>query len=113
MRKKKKSLTRTVEDYAGRTSIHGVGYVFDKEAGHLDRVLWLLVTFAFLGLAVSLTWNTWTQWRDEQVVTFKILRHCNTSDVEHFVFAQGFVLISIDSIWPGRDHLEEHFQTSD
>ena len=76
MRKKKKSWTRTVEDYAGRTSIHGVGYVFDKEAGHLDRVLWLIVTFVFLGLAASLTWNTWTQWRDEQVVTFKFLRHC-------------------------------------
>ena len=91
--KKKKSWTRTVEDYAGHTSIHGVGYVFDKEAGHLDRVLWLLVTFVFLGLAVSLTWNTWTQWRDEQVVTFKFLRHCNTSGVEHFVFVQGFVLI--------------------
>ena len=74
-RKKKKPLTRTVEDYAGRTSIHGVGYIFDKEAerGNLDRVLWLLVTFVFLGLAVSLTWNTWTQWRDEQVVTFKFL----------------------------------------
>ena len=91
--KKKKSWTRTVEDYAGRTSIHGVGYVFDKEASHLDRVLWLLVTFVFLGLAVSLTWNTWTQWRDEQVVTFKFLRHCHTSGVEHFVFVQGFVLI--------------------
>ena len=96
LRKKKKSLTRTVEDYAGRTSIHGVGYVFDKEAGHLDRVLWLIVTFVFLGLAVSLTWNTWTQWRDEQVVTFKFLRHCNTSGVEHFVFAEGFVCFDLD-----------------
>ena len=46
---------------------------FDKEAGHLDQVLWLLVTFVFLGLAVSLTWNTWTQWRDEQGVTFEFL----------------------------------------
>ena len=60
-------MTQTAEEYASHTSIHGVPYIFDRELSYLDRFLWLLVTLAFLGLSISLTWNTWTQWREEQV----------------------------------------------
>ena len=66
---KKKSFSRTAKEYASHSSIHGIGYVFNKELGHCDRLLWLLVTLAFLGLAILLTWNTWTQWREEQVLS--------------------------------------------
>ena len=65
---KKNSFSQTAEEYAGHSSIHGIGYVFDRQLGFLDRLLWLLVTVAFLGLAIALTWNTWTQWRGQQVV---------------------------------------------
>ena len=60
-------LTQTTEEYASRSSIHGIGYAFDRDLGIFDRVLWLLVVFVFLGVAGALTWNLWTQWRDEQV----------------------------------------------
>ena len=58
---------RTAKEYASRTSVHGIAYVFDKEHGFVNRFLWLMVVLAFLGLATYLTWNTWTQWREEQV----------------------------------------------
>ena len=61
-------LTQTTEEYASRSSIHGIGYIFDRELGIFDRVLWLLVVFFFLGVAGALTGNLWTQWRDEQVI---------------------------------------------
>ena len=61
-------LTQTTEEYASRSSIHGIGYAFDRDLGIFDRVLWLLVVFVFLGVAGALTWNLWTQWRDEQVI---------------------------------------------
>ena len=60
-------LTQTTEEYASRSSIHGIGYAFDRDLGIFDRVLWLLVVFVFLGVAGALTGNLWTQWRDEQV----------------------------------------------
>ena len=74
-RKNKKPLTQTAEEYASHTSIHGVPYIFDRELSCFDRFLWLLVTLAFLGLSISLTWNTWTQWREEQVCIF-VLHLC-------------------------------------
>ena len=64
-------LPQTTEEYASRSSIHGIGYIFDRELGIFDRVLWLLVVFFFLGVAGALTGNLWTQWRDEQVIIMK------------------------------------------
>ena len=65
---KKTALTQTTEEYASRSSIHGIGYVFDGELNILDRLLWLLVVLAFLGIAAALSWNFWSQWRNEQVI---------------------------------------------
>ena len=63
----KNTVTQTTEEYASRSSIHGICYIFDKELNVLDRLLWLLVVLAFLGFSAALTWNFWSQWRNEQV----------------------------------------------
>ena len=64
---KKTALTQTTEEYASRSSIHGVAYVFDRDLNLFDRLLWLFLVIALLGGAAMLTWNFWSQWRDEQV----------------------------------------------
>ena len=58
---RKTALTRTIEGYAGRSSIHGIGYVFDRDINIVDRLLWLFVVIAFIGGAAMLTWNFWSQ----------------------------------------------------
>ena len=60
--KRKLALTKTTSEYASRSSIHGIGYIFDR-----DRVLWLLVVVAFLAVAAKITKNFWSQWGEEQV----------------------------------------------
>ena len=64
---KKAALTQTAEEYASKSSIHGIGYIFDRELSIVDRLLWVFLVFAFAGVAAALTWNFWTQWRNEQV----------------------------------------------
>ena len=34
---------KTTRDFAGHTSIHGIGNIFDGALGIYDRLLWLLV----------------------------------------------------------------------
>ena len=70
---KKSALTQTIEEYASRSTIHGIGYLFDRGLGIVDRLLWLFVVVAFLSIASALTWNFWSQWRNEQVkhLTFR------------------------------------------
>ena len=64
---KKTALTQTTEEYASRSSIHGIGYIFDRELNIGDRFLWLFVFLSFIGVATALIWNFWAQWRNEQV----------------------------------------------
>ena len=70
---KRTALIRTTEEYAGQTTIHGINYIFDKKFKLAERVFWLLLVLSFFVLATYLTWNTWTQWREEQVVTMMII----------------------------------------
>ena len=65
---KTSALTQTTEEYASRSSIHGIGYIFDRELNIVDRLLWLFVVLSFAGVAAALTWNFWTQWRNEHVI---------------------------------------------
>ena len=69
-KKKKVALVQTSEDFASRTSIHGVAYAFDRDLGLVDRLLWIFVVLAFLFLAGFFTTNSWIQWREEQVTGF-------------------------------------------
>ena len=71
----KKVLSQTTEEYASRSSIHGIGYIFNKELHFVDRVLWLFIVLAFLGVAAALTWNFWSQWRNEQVIKDTFVGH--------------------------------------
>ena len=71
--KKKAAFAQTTEDFSSRSSIHGVGYVFDRNLGPVDRIFWIFVVLAFLCLAGFLTINIWTLWREEQVKVFFLL----------------------------------------
>ena len=69
---KRTALTQTAEEYASRSSIHGIGYVFDRDLNPVDRLLWLLVVLALLFTAAIFTLDFWSQWRDEQVIFTKL-----------------------------------------
>ena len=64
----KSNIAQTTKDYASRSSIHGVSYIFDKELSIVDRLLWLFLVLVFFGVAIAMTWNFWSQWRNEQVM---------------------------------------------
>ena len=68
------NITQTTKDYASRSSIHGISYIFDKNLTFVDRLLWLFVVLALLGVAAALTWNFWSQWRNEQVTKDTFVR---------------------------------------
>ena len=43
MKGKKSPLVKTTEDFAARTTVHGIGYVFDPSLSFFDRMFWLAV----------------------------------------------------------------------
>ena len=48
--------------------MYGISYAFDRELHVVDRLLWLFLVLVFFGVAVAMTWNFWSQWRNEQVM---------------------------------------------
>ena len=48
--------------------IHGISCAFVRDLNIVDRLLWLLVVLAFLGIAASLSWDLWLQWENDQVI---------------------------------------------
>lgn len=64
--KKKAAFSQTIENFANRSSIHGVSYIFNKHITVVDRLLWAFVVFASLAIAAVLAWDLWIQWENEQ-----------------------------------------------
>ena len=48
--------------------IHGISCVSDRDLNIVDRLIWLLVVLAFLGIAAYLSWDLWSQWKNDQVI---------------------------------------------
>ena len=48
-------VTRTLQDFSSRTTIHGAAYVGDSSLPAGSRLLWLVVTLLSSGLAATLT----------------------------------------------------------
>ena len=58
-----------MDDYAARSSIHGIGYIFDKQLCFGDRLLWLVATLCAVMLAMWMISSTYTSWQTNQVIT--------------------------------------------
>ena len=62
-------MLRILHEYGSHSTIHGLGYIFDKDISLIERSLWL---FTFLGVgfvAVNMTVDTFISWQDNQVIT--------------------------------------------
>ena len=46
-------------------SIHGIGFIFDRRLGAIDRLLWTILFIGFFTVASVLTWK---QWQNNQVM---------------------------------------------
>ena len=48
-------LLRTAKEFAGRTTVHGISYIADKQLPQATRLLWLAVCLLCAALAATLT----------------------------------------------------------
>ena len=48
--------------------VHNMSCAFVRDLNIVDCLLWLLVVLAFLGIAASLSWDLWSQWKNDQVI---------------------------------------------
>ena len=78
----KRELRQVLGDYAARSSIHGIGYIFDKQLGLGDRALWLVAIMCAVVLAMWMICSTYTGWQTNQVITTLKTTTKPTTDME-------------------------------
>ena len=61
--------SQNIEEFASRSTVHGVSYIFDRTISFSDRLLWTIICLASALLAIYLIYNTYTDWQDNQVIT--------------------------------------------
>ena len=61
-------LSNHVENYASRSTVHGIGYIFDRHLGLVDRGLWLVIAISSMSLAMWMITSLYTDWQGSQGV---------------------------------------------
>ena len=64
-----RKLVDNFKDYANRSTIHGIGYIFDGQLRFLDRVLWLVIVIGSMAFAIWMIISSYTTWQADQVIT--------------------------------------------
>ena len=72
-------MKENLEEFAGRSSIHGVSYILDRTISTPDRVLWLLLLLGSIALSGYMITNTLIEWQEDPTIT---TLESNSSPVE-------------------------------
>ena len=62
-------LKTNFEAYASQSTVHGIGYIFDKKVGILDRCIWLIVVIGAMLMALWMISTSYINWKDNPVIT--------------------------------------------
>ena len=66
---KKSGLAKTVEEYSNRSTVHGIGYIFDKQIGYFDRFLWIIIVLTAMSMALYNIIDSYMDWQRDRVTT--------------------------------------------
>ena len=67
--RKKSKVSKNVKEFASRSTLHGVNYIFDQTVPYGDRILWLLLFLGLGSFAIFLVYSSFINWQDNQVMT--------------------------------------------
>ena len=67
--RKKSKVSKNVEEFATRSTLHGVNYIFDQTVPYGDRILWLLLFLGSGSFAIFMVYSSFTSWQNNQVMT--------------------------------------------
>ena len=64
-----KSFAQTAREYSNSTSIHGIPYIFEKDAFIFERTLWVLAVSCGIILATVMSATAYFDWKDSPILT--------------------------------------------
>ena len=66
---KKSGLAKTAEEYSNHSTVHGISYIFYKQIGSFDRLLWTIIVVTAISLALYNITDSYLDWQKDRVTT--------------------------------------------
>ena len=60
---------KTVKEYGGSTTVHGIPYILEDGRHPLERILWIILVGIGAGMAAFLSLNIYNDWQSNQIIT--------------------------------------------
>ena len=67
--RKTSKISKNIEEFANRSSLHGIKYIHDKSISYGDRLLWLLLFLGSASFAILTLCSSYNTWQANQVMT--------------------------------------------
>ena len=99
-------LTRTLVEYGGSTTLHGLPYILEDGRLLLERVLWVALVTLGTFTSLLLTYRIYTDWGESPILTTVGTTEYNIQQIEHpsiTICAQGSVKEIIGEIFDTRN----------
>ena len=90
------------QDYAESATIHGISYIGQREQAWPHRLLWLLVVFGGVAVAVHLSTSAYTNWQEDPIITSVRTTALPIEDLEYpaiTICGQGMSTDTLDRSW--------------
>ena len=62
-------MSKTLKEYGGATTIHGIPYILEDGRRAFERFLWILLVIASAWFAFYNTYNSYWDWQNNPVTT--------------------------------------------
>ena len=93
-RKRKGPFTKTIKEYCGATSIHGVSYIAEGGRLFFERVLWVVLITFCASISLVLTKKIYENWDQDPISTTVSTTEYDIENIEYpsiTICAQGSV----------------------
>ena len=64
----KRPYFRTLKEYAGKTSLHGISYIFELNRFDFERIIWMIIVLVAILIGAFLSWNSYKTWQDDPIL---------------------------------------------
>ena len=64
-----KAVSKTSQEFASNTTIHGITYIFDNALLYVERILWIFIVIGSASLGIYMSYDAYKTWQEDPMIT--------------------------------------------
>ena len=94
-----KAISKTSQEFASSTTIHGITYIFDNALLYVERILWIFIVLGSASLGIYMSYDAYKTWQDDPMITTVSSTGLPLKNIEYpaiTICSQGMVQAILD-----------------